>query len=1011
MEGVLRLKGSRLGGQWTERYFVLTGRTIQYFGIDKDGAKTGSQLGERIVGGVDTIDDRGSGKLPNRFDVVATSGAIKISAKDAGTKQCWIKAIEAAVAVGEEQATRVPVATTGNEDEDETKEGGRAVTAATAPVSTGEEQRQDGPGPRISAAWSIGATAGPRSRVNTVELRAEIAGVERQLVLALDDDAVDRLSADLRDKTRTLQRAAAKRSAPPLTGLCVVVLVAHTLSRTSTQKSWVWVVVVLCLAPLALVFFARVVVSSKAGRQLEGLTAKSRFKWRWLVAGDIPFLAPSVDRNIAAALLISVNASCLAAVAWDRMDTASGKQWRGILMCVTLGVDFIILFAATGVQWLAMTAEEEYDGGGDSNDEHHCDDESGRVLVAPAGVLAIFQIQVDSERARGARRNALKAKDFVWPLTNLFMVVSLFIFWAQMTAISFVPHVPWGVTSWMGEFWGSVGKLLLLSFIDPDWLDVPAWLQSALTAAITASLILGSVAMVFFLRSIAAMSSRLRTVLSKQRQALKLLERQTEVTERKKEELYAIENELSEAERKRDMEGYYEMVARLENRKVSMELKGKAQLTGKLERAKRAYSEQLGAALTQARQRSESLAGAAGAAAEAAARAPAGSEHTITAEQAAAAAERQVALVAEAEHMLGTAQCGPAAVTVGGGGLGGQISEERQFTVRRALDEQVRPVWTARAPRNSLEDGWHQVTALEHRLEQFAELEHIKDSFKGLEQRYKCTVDELEERETAKGAADATVAALNQQQGGAKESVRASERAEEPLVRDVLETKAVIKAKHSEINDASRARSQKIVMKAFSATMAVFFAGVMKRLLASLACSGYFASSEIEHEYLTADATQLAPHYTSCFVGGHRTDAVIGFVGLLGLYPASIIVRPLFQALDLKLNMRFSYNFLFVSGQLQMLLLVVSAFAPQNPDLLLLMALTTNAVCAYYFRRLKPCTSAVINKLAFRAFGFSASLNVGSLVVLHTNNDIGPSLALFVYVGWLVWGLIWVVQA
>jgi hypothetical protein len=95
---------------------------------------------------------------------------------------------------------------------------------------------------------------------------------------------------------------------------------------------------------------------------------------------------------------------------------------------------------------------------------------------------------------------------------------------------------------------------------------------------------------------------------------------------------------------------------------------------------------------------------------------------------------------------------------------------------------------------------------------------------------------------------------------------------------------------------------------------------------------------------------------------------------------------------------------------LQVLLLVVSAFAPKNPDLLLLVALATNAVCVYYFKRLEPCTSSPMNVLGLWAFGFSASLNVGSLVVLHTNNDTGPSLALFVYVGWAIWGIICAIQ-
>jgi hypothetical protein len=243
----------------------------------------------------------------------------------------------------------------------------------------------------------------------------------------------------------------------------------------------------------------------------------------------------------------------------------------------------------------------------------------------------------------------------------------------------------------------------------------------------------------------------------------------------------------------------------------------------------------------------------------------------------------------------------------------------------------------------------------------------------------------------------------------AEEGIQASLREEASHVNHCLVAKAAVAAKQLDIKRASgrgKCRIGNIAMTVFSATMTVFFAGVMKRLLASLACSGYFTGSGTEHEFLTADAARLAPRYTSCFVGSHRADVVIGFVGLLGLYPASIVARPMFQVLDPKLKFRFSYNYLFVSGQLQMLLLAVSAFAPKNPDLVLLVALATNVVCVYYFWKHQPCTCHVINAVALRAFGFSASLNVGSMVALHTNNDYGPSLALFVYVGWLVWGLI-----
>jgi hypothetical protein len=47
-------------------------------------------------------------------------------------------------------------------------------------------------------------------------------------------------------------------------------------------------------------------------------------------------------------------------------------------------------------------------------------------------------------------------------------------------------------------------------------------------------------------------------------------------------------------------------------------------------------------------------------------------------------------------------------------------------------------------------------------------------------------------------------------------------------------------------------------------------------------------------------------------------------------------------------------------------------------------------------------------------FGFSACLNVAALIVASTqapNRDYGPSIFLFVYVGWVVWVIIWSIQA
>ena len=46
-----------------------------------------------------------------------------------------------------------------------------------------------------------------------------------------------------------------------------------------------------------------------------------------------------------------------------------------------------------------------------------------------------------------------------------------------------------------------------------------------------------------------------------------------------------------------------------------------------------------------------------------------------------------------------------------------------------------------------------------------------------------------------------------------------------------------------------------------------------------------------------------------------------------------------------------------------------------------------------------------------RAFGFSACVNISAFAVLKSGDDYGPSIFLFVYVGWIIWAIIWAIQA
>jgi Na+/H+ antiporter NhaD/arsenite permease-like protein len=62
------------------------------------------------------------------------------------------------------------------------------------------------------------------------------------------------------------------------------------------------------------------------------------------------------------------------------------------------------------------------------------------------------------------------------------------------------------------------------------------------------------------------------------------------------------------------------------------------------------------------------------------------------------------------------------------------------------------------------------------------------------------------------------------------------------------------------------------------------------------------------------------------------------------LYPSATLTRPLFQALDPKLNLRFDYNYLFMFAQIQTVLLLCSAFFKNDPRVLLFTCLTADVV-------------------------------------------------------------------
>jgi hypothetical protein len=278
-------------------------------------------------------------------------------------------------------------------------------------------------------------------------------------------------------------------------------------------------------------------------------------------------------------------------------------------------------------------------------------------------------------------------------------------------------------------------------------------------------------------------------------------------------------------------------------------------------------------------------------------------------------------------------------------------------------------------------------------------------------------------------AAKTALSALEAQQSAAKVRAQISEQEEEKLTKDVFDCKAQVKAKAGELKKTSIDTRRCGFMYAFFDTFtAVLYMNVMRILAKALACTGYGSGVP---EYLIALPEE------ECFAGWHRVVAPLALIGMMCLYPSAVLTRPLFQALDAKLNLRFNYNYLFVFAQIQTALLLCSAFFPNRQMFLLCACLIADISLVWYFKFHEPCTSTALNTCAYRcdvlaslrshptctnthpycaltminrAFGFSACVNVAAMVVLQRGDDYGPSVFLFVYVGWMIWLIICTIQ-
>jgi hypothetical protein len=124
---------------------------------------------------------------------------------------------------------------------------------------------------------------------------------------------------------------------------------------------------------------------------------------------------------------------------------------------------------------------------------------------------------------------------------------------------------------------------------------------------------------------------------------------------------------------------------------------------------------------------------------------------------------------------------------------------------------------------------------------------------------------------------------------------------------------------------------------------ALLYMGITRCLAKALACTAY------DSEDPNSEAHLIAIPDIECWTGDHCFMAPAAVLGLCALYPTAMLTRPLFQALDEKLEFHFDYDYLFVFSQLQTFLLVASSFFPNTKEVLLLLCLFVDLVLLRFF--------------------------------------------------------------
>jgi hypothetical protein len=97
---------------------------------------------------------------------------------------------------------------------------------------------------------------------------------------------------------------------------------------------------------------------------------------------------------------------------------------------------------------------------------------ASRVMEEDGGLLAQFQSEIDATKTK--REVApLKWKDYFYPAANGAQLISFCFFWANITAISFIPEIKWGFPGiYLGNVWRVLGEILKLTLFDVTWPDL-----------------------------------------------------------------------------------------------------------------------------------------------------------------------------------------------------------------------------------------------------------------------------------------------------------------------------------------------------------------------------------------------------------------------------------------------------------------------------------------------------------------------------------------------------------